>query len=682
MKLITFSRGIVNNRQLAKVLQVNKIYMHFSQDLDFARTDIFVGWGNKPNTRASRKLAKDGEVAFWTLEDGFIAYIEHPSKQAERLSLIKDERGIYYDSTTPSDLDHLLENQSPWFTSEMGVRSANAIQQCTKLGVSKYNQCRQEFPDWLQESIELDHDIILVIDQTFGDCSIVGAQAEQSDFSRMLDWAVEQSRTSKAKGSLVVIKTHPDVLLGKKRGYFGFKSLPDGVRLLSEDVLPKALISVASCVATVSSQLGFEALWYGKPVHCFGIPFYAQRGLTIDHARFEVKRTPVSLHQLFAAAVFQYPLYWHPEKQCLCEFEEILEWMQAQIMARKQSCSALSVIATSLWKRSFLPAFIGPSANKIRFSTRGVGNVKELHWGMKTSPVDQEHDCWRMEDGFIRSVGLGADLRRPCSLVLDDVGIYYNGHAPSRLEDILNKIELNEFEKTRAQRLFDQVIDSNITKYNIESSDLSLADSYKEAAVGKEILLVVGQFQEDLSIQFGAATINTNLGLLRAVRARFPDAYLIYKEHPDVYSGVRLGKLDDHDVLQWADAYVTDLPITVCFSFIDRLCTICSLSGFEALLRGVVVSTFGLPFYAGWGLTDDALDVFSRRKRTLGLLELVYGVLVLYPRYVNWDTRTLSTPEIIIDQLIQERDNTVLLKPNWMRRQVRKVRYLWEALIC
>ena len=140
MKLITFSRGIVNNRQLAKVLQVNKIYMHFSQDLDFARTDIFVGWGNKPNTRASRKLAKDGEVAFWTLEDGFIAYIEHPSKQAERLSLIKDERGIYYDSTTPSDLDHLLENQSPWFTSEMGVRSANAIQQCTKLGVSKYNQ--------------------------------------------------------------------------------------------------------------------------------------------------------------------------------------------------------------------------------------------------------------------------------------------------------------------------------------------------------------------------------------------------------------------------------------------------------------------------------------------------------------------------------------------------------------
>lgn len=42
-----------------------------------------------------------------------------------------------------------------------------------------------------------------------------------------------------------------------------------------------------------------------------------------------------------------------------------------------------------------------------------------------------------MEDGFIRSVGLGSNLVPPLSLVIDDIGIYFNAETPSRLEHIL-----------------------------------------------------------------------------------------------------------------------------------------------------------------------------------------------------------------------------------------------------
>ena len=45
----------------------------------------------------------------------------------------------------------------------------------------------------------------------------------------------------------------------------------------------------------------------------------------------------------------------------------------------------------------------------------------------------------RMEDGFIRSVGLGSDFNWPYFLAVDRKGIYYDPSRPSELEDILQR---------------------------------------------------------------------------------------------------------------------------------------------------------------------------------------------------------------------------------------------------
>ena len=42
-----------------------------------------------------------------------------------------------------------------------------------------------------------------------------------------------------------------------------------------------------------------------------------------------------------------------------------------------------------------------------------------------------------LEDGFIRSIGLGVDGAESFSIVEDDVGIYYDATVPSGLENIL-----------------------------------------------------------------------------------------------------------------------------------------------------------------------------------------------------------------------------------------------------
>jgi capsule polysaccharide export protein KpsC/LpsZ len=62
----------------------------------------------------------------------------------------------------------------------------------------------------------------------------------------------------------------------------------------------------------------------------------------------------------------------------------------------------------------------------------------------------QRIPLWRMEDGFIRSSGLGSDLLAPLSLVLDKTGIYYDASRPSDLENLLNASNLSERQRERA----------------------------------------------------------------------------------------------------------------------------------------------------------------------------------------------------------------------------------------
>ena len=78
-----------------------------------------------------------------------------------------------------------------------------------------------------------------------------------------------------------------------------------------------------------------------------------------------------------------------------------------------------------------------------------------------------------------------------------------------------------------------------------------------------------------------------------------------------------------------------------------------SLTGFEALMRGKRVVTYGMPFYAGWGLTRDCLKL-PRRSRRLTLNELVAGALITYPRYYDWNKRDFTTVEATLEALATE----------------------------
>ncbi len=301
--------------------------------------------------------------------------------------------------------------------------------------------------------------------------------------------------------------------------------------------------------------------------------------------------------------------------------------------------------------------FINPFFKKNYFKSalkKGLDTNSSIYiWGRKSFPEIEKYakenglKLYRIEDGFIRSVGLGSDLTQPYSLVIDSRGIYFDPTQESDLEHILQNHTFDEKLLKRAKDLRKYLIEKKLSKYNLyENKKL---DFPKE----KRIVLVPGQVEDDASIKFGASGM-TNLELLKQARKNAKDAYIVYKPHPDVLVGNRVGNIEEQEALKYADRVVTEVGLESVLEVCDEVHTMTSLVGFEALMREKKVFTYGMPFYAGWGLTHDALSL-QRRKRDLLLDELVSATLILYPKYIDPTTFSSCEVEELLEKLDEEK---------------------------
>jgi capsular polysaccharide export protein len=227
--------------------------------------------------------------------------------------------------------------------------------------------------------------------------------------------------------------------------------------------------------------------------------------------------------------------------------------------------------------------------------------------------------------------------------------MYFDPRGGSDLERLLRGSNFSPALLARAERLRKRLVERGVTKYNLASVDPVIGVPGAGIPEDHRRILVPGQVEDDLSIRFGTGEVRTNLGLLARVRAANPDAFIVYKPHPDVAAGHRIGAVPDAEARRFADLVVshgsTDRLLAVC----REVHTMTSLAGFEALLRGLRVVVYGRPFYAGWGLTTD-LPAFDR-GRLLSLDQLVAGALILYPRYLDPLTLLPCGPEILIERL-------------------------------
>lgn len=294
------------------------------------------------------------------------------------------------------------------------------------------------------------------------------------------------------------------------------------------------------------------------------------------------------------------------------------------------------------WKVVHLPQFLSDEGQPHWLWRRGRRAPKGLKAiagiGYKHSSDNARILCQRwglpyiaLEDGFLRSSSLGVQGDTPMSMVVDPIGIHYLAERPSLLENILQKPEqLSSHELETAQALIDIMRASGIGKYN-HAPDLCGAD---ELGRKRPLVLVVDQTYGDFSIPGGGLREADFIRMLDCALAENPDADVRVRIHPDCVAGYKKSCLLDAALGRGVTVESREVSWSSLVKRARRVYVGTSQAGLEALIEGVPVTCFGLPFYAGWGLTDDRMPLPRRQARPT-LVQLVAGAYIRYCRYVD-----------------------------------------------
>ncbi len=623
---------------------------------------VQIGWGYRPSGRAAKR--RGGRLLL--LEDSFVRSLR-PGDGGAVYGLIADSRGIHYDMDGESDLLAALDSGKPsgWMNSGDVGEVAKLMARFREIGASKYNW----FPGEYRDAPLPTEPGILVVDQSRGDAAIRHGGLTVADFDKMLRAALDECH-----GAPVYVRAHPDHLFRKRHSCFPQALLSDArVKLLSPDLSPAQCFSFCHTVMVGSSLMGMEALIHGKKVVTYGRPFFAGRGLTDD--RSAAPRRQVGVTELFEAAYLRYGHYFDPDTSEPCGFGEILDHLALQKELFRRNRGHSVTVGFSPWKRKIVSEYLrspGGQLTQVNEISEAPPDARLLVWGRRPEiPQHSRASAVRVEDGFIRSKGLGAAFNFPYSWVLDGTGIYFDSQASSDLEQLFNQ-GFAAAELAEARVLIEVLREKRLTKYNLAGESVSLA---ADLTYGRKVILVPGQVEADASIVFGSPEVKSNIELLRRVRAAEPAAFLIFKAHPDLVAGARHGSVLPDGFAEASDLAVTEGNVLDWLAVCDEVHTMTSTVGFEALIRQVPVVTYGLPFYAGWGLTTDCLTC-PRRQRQLSLEELVCGALMKYPRYLNPATgefttalkvaRLLTSPDAAGDQRAWHLKTVSFLKKLWV----------------
>lgn len=431
----------------------------------------------------------------------------------------------------------------------------------------------------------------------------------------------------------------------------GTASNKSGLPGLAQDTDPWTLCENAAMVISDSDdEAALVAALCGCPLKLVG------------NGKFSAVGNEVGLNEAIAAELIVRWHYENPfdgEQMQVCDAITLLGKWRRQIETNRPFAAIFGV---ARWKQVTTDAMLWDGAGPVRYAKRGslVGQMPEpgsraLAWIARSDADGLARllaagvTISELEDGMIRSNGLGANCVPPLSIVVDAGGPHFDPAQPSDLENILQSAEIDQEMCTRASILRNQLVTFGIGKYGFDAPSPATAPLVQ----ARRTVLVTGQVEDDRSVLLGGGGLD-NYQLLRRARELEPDAWIVFKPHPDVEAGHRKGHVPDVLAGQLADEIDRTSSIAALLSRVDAVHVLTSLAGFEALLRGCEVVTHGVPFYAGWGLTRDLGLVPERRTRRRSLDELIAATLILYPRYIDPVTRLPCEAELLVERIIAD----------------------------
>ncbi|EGD0125774.1 capsular polysaccharide biosynthesis protein [Campylobacter coli] len=251
--------------------------------------------------------------------------------------------------------------------------------------------------------------------------------------------------------------------------------------------------------------------------------------------------------------------------------------------------------------------------------------------GLKAIELAKKHNAkfLLLEDGFLRSLNLGVENSPSFSIVKDDIGIYYDATMPSKFENILNTYEFSAEELEQAKKAIELIKKEKLSKYN---NNLCVPKELFND--NEERVLIITQIANDASLKFGLAENFSTQYIINDAIKENPNAKIYIKIHPDVLSDKKQSDFDMQDLPSKCVVIKENYNPIELLSHFKKVCTKTSGMGFEALMLGCECVCYGVPFYAGWGLTQDK-QACKRRLKKRTLEEVFYATYILYSEYFN-----------------------------------------------
>jgi hypothetical protein len=293
----------------------------------------------------------------------------------------------------------------------------------------------------------------------------------------------------------------------------------------------------------------------------------------------------------------------------------------------------------------YLPAMIGVrSIDNYTAQKKTLGVDTFINWGVSESKSKQLQKRQAMtlgkpliyvEDGFLRSKNIGLSGESGLSIILDSKTAYYDARKASQLEDLLNsKIQLTNKQEIRVTNLINEIAQYRLSKYN-HAPDVKLEIGNKHS---KKILLIDQRFG-DMSVEAGLADETSFQNMLLNAINDYPEYEILIKRHPDAVSGGKSSYFNDSNVgftKHLNRVYLIDYEVNPhsLFDIVDKVFCVTSGMGFEALIQGKEVHTYGMPFYAGWGVTIDQLES-ERRTAKRSINDIFHFSYIICSRYYD-----------------------------------------------
>ena len=317
--------GIDSSHNYLNVLMNIPEWHYNKKDEIKTSDDLVLAWEIRPNEGNYKiiKYAKENNKKLIFAGDSFLRSV---NTMADKTALEKYRKGIsftfddlttYFDATRPSRLELMLNDKKLIISDEQKERARKCIKFIIDNKLTKYNSQPILEPNIGRKNVKK----ILVVDQSYGDMSILKGMGSDMVFSEMLNCAIKENPDAD-----IIIKTHPDTIAGAG-GYYTFLKQKRNIYLQTTPINPISLIQYCDKVYVCTTQFGFEALMCNKEVHVYGMPFYAGWGLTVDYQKCERRTNKRSLEEIFYIAYIMYSFYVNPEKQCRCEIENAMEYL-------------------------------------------------------------------------------------------------------------------------------------------------------------------------------------------------------------------------------------------------------------------------------------------------------------------------------------------------------------------